>query len=221
MKKISKVAELVYNALLEKNLENPILKGYNDISEKERELLIAKHIYKIMNCLNLDMYNDSLAQTPNRVAKMYLNEIFSGLNYENFPKITFINNKIKSREMIIIKNILLISTCEHHFLTMHGTATIAYIPQDKIIGLSKINRIARFYCNRPQIQERLTKQILFVLKLLLETNNIAIIVKMEHFCIKARGVSDANSRTITSSLKGLFKLDATVRNDFFSHENFS
>jgi GTP cyclohydrolase I len=221
MKKISKEAELVYNALLEKNLENPILKGYNDISEKERELLIAKHIYKIMNCLNLDMYNDSLAKTPNRVAKMYLNEIFSGLNYENFPKITFINNKIKSREMIIIKNILLISTCEHHFLTMHGTATIAYIPQDKIIGLSKINRIARFYCNRPQIQERLTKQILFALKLLLETNNIAIIVKMEHFCIKARGVSDANSRAITSSLKGLFKFDTTVRNDFFAHENFS
>ncbi len=215
MIKFSKEANLAHNVLLEQKLENPILKEYNDINEKERELLIAKYIYKIMILLNLDLTDDSLKNTPVRISKMYTNEIFSGLNYKNFPKITFMDNKIKVNEMIMIKNILLISTCEHHFITIHGQATVAYIPKNKIIGLSKINRIVQFYAKRPQIQERLTKQVSIVLQVLLETNNVAIILEMDHFCVKARGVCDVKSSTITSSLEGLFKSDKKICNEFF------
>lgn len=221
MIRLSKEANLAHSKLLEKKLENPILKEYNDINEKERELLIAEHIYKIMILLNLDLKNNSLKNTPNRISKMYINEIFSGLNYKNFPKITFIDNIMNSKDMIVIKNIVLMSTCEHHFITIHGKATIAYIPKHKIIGLSKINRIVQFYSKRPQIQERLTKQILLVLQVLLETNNIAIIINMEHFCVKARGVCDVKSRTVTSSFEGLFKSDQNIRDEFFLYENIT
>ncbi|QCI19716.1 MAG: GTP cyclohydrolase I FolE [Buchnera aphidicola (Brevicoryne brassicae)] len=221
MIRFSKEAKLAYNALLEKKLENPILKEYNDINEKERELLIAEHIYQIMILLNLDVKNNSLKNTPNRISKMYIDEIFSGLNYKNFPKITFIDNEMNSKDMIVIKNIVLISTCEHHFITINGQATVAYIPKNKIIGLSKINRIVQFFSKRPQIQERLTKQILLVLQVLLETNNVAIIINMEHFCVKARGVCDVNSRTVTSSFEGLFKSDKNIRDEFFLHENIN
>jgi len=217
--KFSKEANLVRNALLEKKLENPILKEYNDINEKERELLIAEHIYKIMILLKLDLTDNSLKDTPVRISKMYINEIFSGLNYKNFPKITFIDNTMKINEMIIVRNIVLISTCEHHFITINGQATIAYIPKNKIIGLSKINRIVQFYAKRPQVQERLTKQILTVLQVLLETKNIAIIINMDHFCVKARGVCDVNSSTITSSFSGLFESDKNIRDEFFIQKN--
>ncbi|ANZ22369.1 GTP cyclohydrolase I [Buchnera aphidicola (Diuraphis noxia)] len=217
----SKEAHIAYNVLLKKKLENSILKEYNDINEKERELLISKYIRKIMILLNLDVKNESLKNTPNRISKMYINEIFSGLNYKNFPKITFIDNVINSNEMILVKNIILFSTCEHHLITINGQATIAYIPQKKIIGLSKINRIVQFYSKRPQIQERLTKQILFVLQALLETNSVAVVINMEHFCVKARGVCDVNSRTITSSFEGLFKSDKHLRNEFFLHQNIT
>lgn len=216
----SKEANLARNILLEKGLENSIMREYNDIKEKERELLITKYIYKIMLLLNLDLTDDSLKDTPMRISKMYINEIFSGLHYKNFPKITFIENKMKINEMIIVKDIVLISTCEHHFITINGTATIAYIPKDKIIGLSKINRIAQFYSKRPQVQERLTKQILIVLQVLLETNNVAIIVNMQHFCVKARGICDVNSSTITSFLGGLFKSDKSIRDEFFLKKEY-
>lgn len=219
MIQISQEAKLARNALLSKGLENPILKEYNGIEEKERELLIAKYIYKIMCVLNLDIKNDSLKNTPIRIAKMYNNEIFLGLDYRNFPKITFIDNLIKSNDMIIVRDIILISTCEHHFITMHGKATIAYIPKNKIIGLSKINRIVRFYAKRPQIQERLTKQILLVLQVLLNTKDVAVVLYMKHFCVKARGVCDVNSIAITSSLKGVFKTKKNIRDEFFFKNN--
>jgi GTP cyclohydrolase IA len=125
------------------------------------------------------------------------------------------DNKIKFNEMIIVRDILLISTCEHHFITINGQATIAYIPENKIIGLSKINRIAQFYAKRPQIQERLTKQILLVLQVLLQTKNVAIVIHMDHFCVKARGVRDNKSSTVTSCLEGLFKSDKSIREEFF------
>ena len=219
MIKISKEAKLAYNTLLSKGLENPILKEYNGIEEKERELLVAKYIHKIMCILNLDLKNDSLKGTPNRISKMYNNEIFSGLDYRNFPKITFIKNTIKSNDMIVVRNIVLTSTCEHHFITIYGKATIAYIPKNKIIGLSKINRIVQFYSKRPQIQERLTKQILLVLQVLLNTKDVAIVLYMDHFCVKARGICDVNSMAITSSLKGIFKTKKSTRDEFFFNNN--
>ncbi|AAM67697.1 GTP cyclohydrolase I FolE [Buchnera aphidicola] len=215
MIKITKEANIARNVLLLKGLENPILKEYNDIKEKERELLIAEYLYKIMSLLNLDLKNESLKDTPIRISKMYVNEIFSGLDYKNFPKIMLMDNKIKFHEMIIVRDILLISTCEHHFITINGQATIAYIPENKIIGLSKINRIAQFFAKRPQIQERLTKQILLVLQVLLQTKNVAIIIHMDHFCVKARGVCDTSSSTVTSCLDGLFKSDKNIREEFF------
>ncbi|QCI20289.1 GTP cyclohydrolase I FolE [Buchnera aphidicola (Brachycaudus cardui)] len=219
MIKFSEEANLAHNALLEKKIENSIIREYNDINEKERELLIGKHIYQIMLLLNLDLKNDSLKDTPARISKMYNHEIFSGLNYKNFPKITFIDNQMNMNEIIIIRNIVLISTCEHHFITMNGQATIAYIPKNKIIGLSKINRIVQFYAKRPQIQERLTKQILVVLQVLLQTKDVAVVINMEHFCVKARGVCDVNSSTMTSSLEGRFKSDQNVRDEFFYKKN--
>lgn len=219
MIKISKEAQLARNALLLRKLENPILKEYNGIEKKERELLIAKYIKKIMFVLNLDINNDSLKNTPNRISKMYNNEIFSGLDYRNFPKITFIENIIKTNDMIVIRDIILMSTCEHHFITIHGKATIAYIPKNNIIGLSKINRIAQFYSKRPQIQERLTKQILLVLQVLLNTKDVAVIIHMDHFCVKARGVCDVNSTAITSSLQGLFKTSRSTRDQLFFKNN--
>ncbi|AYN24905.1 GTP cyclohydrolase I FolE [Buchnera aphidicola] len=218
MTKITKEANIARNVLLLKGLENPILKEYNDIKEKERELLIAKYLYKIMSLLNLDLKNQSLKDTPIRISKMYINEIFSGLDYKNFPKIMLMDNKIKFNEMIIVRDILLTSTCEHHFITINGEATIAYIPETKIIGLSKINRIAQFYAKRPQIQERLTKQILLVLQVLLQTKNVAIIIHMNHFCVKARGVRDTSSSTVTSCLEGLFKSDKSIREEFFKNK---
>ncbi|QCI16398.1 GTP cyclohydrolase I FolE [Buchnera aphidicola (Aphis craccivora)] len=219
MIKISKEAKLARNILLSTGLENPILKEYNGIEKKEREFLIAKYMYKIMCILNLDLKNDSLKDTPIRISKMYNNEIFSGLDYKNFPKITFVENTIKSNDMIVVRDIILMSTCEHHFITIHGKASVAYIPKNKIIGLSKINRIVQFYSKRPQIQERLTKQILLVLQVLLNTKDVAIVLHMDHFCVKARGICDVNSVAITSSLQGLFKSEKSIRDEFFFKNN--
>ena len=145
---------------------------------------------------------------------MYVNEIFSGLDYGNFPKLTVIENKMKVDEMVRVKNIDLASTCEHHFITIDGTATVAYIPADKVIGLSKINRMVRFFAQRPQVQERLNEQILVALQTLLETQNVAVSITATHFCVKARGVMDSNSQTSTTSLGGLFKTNTDTRKEF-------
>ena len=155
---------------------------------------------EIMQLLNLDLSDDSLAETPHRIAKMYVDEIFSGLDYANFPKITVIENKMKVDEMVTVRDITLTSTCEHHFVTIDGKATVAYIPKDSVIGLSKINRIVQFFSQRPQVQERLTQQILVALQTLLGTNNVAVSIDAVHYCVKARGIRDATSATTTTSL---------------------
>ncbi len=157
---------------------------------------------EIMQLLNLDLSDDSLAETPHRIAKMYVDEIFSGLDYANFPKITVIENKMKVDEMVTVRDITLTSTCEHHFVTIDGKATVAYIPKDSVIGLSKINRIVQFFSQRPQVQERLTQQILVALQTLLGTNNVAVSIDAVHYCVKARGIRDATSATTTTSLGG-------------------
>ncbi|AWH90774.1 GTP cyclohydrolase I FolE [Buchnera aphidicola (Melanaphis sacchari)] len=215
MTEISKEANLAYTTLVSKGLENPIFSKHNNISIREKKLLIERCMRRIMKVLNLNLDNDSLKKTPIRISKMYINEIFSGLDYKNFPKITLIDNKMQFNEMIIVRDISLMSTCEHHFITIKGKANIAYIPKNKIIGLSKINRIAQFYSKRPQMQERLTKQILVVLKALLNTEHVAIIMHMDHFCVKARGICDTTSSTSTSFFSGLFKSNINVRNEFF------
>lgn len=168
----------------------------------------------IMMTLGLDLDDDSLKDSPSRVAKMYLNEIFGGLDPNNFPKCTTIENKMAYDEMILERNIRVMSVCEHHFVTIHGNAHVAYIPNDRVIGLSKMNRIVEYFSRRPQVQERLTEQVFAVLSFILNTDNVAVVIDAEHFCVKMRGVEDPNSNTITSKLGGRFKVDPALRAEF-------
>ncbi|AMA64886.1 GTP cyclohydrolase 1 [Candidatus Arsenophonus lipoptenae] len=212
MSSINQEVILVRKALEDHGLETPFLsKCINSNTCKQQ---IEEHIGAMMRLLNLDLSNDSLAKTPKRVAKMYVNEIFSGLDYNNFPKITLIKNNMAFDEMVTVRNITLTSVCEHHFVTIDGKATVSYIPKDKVIGLSKINRIVHFFSQRPQVQERLTQQILIALQTLLGAANVAVSIDAVHYCVKARGISDVNSSTMTTSLGGLFKSSKNTRQEF-------
>jgi GTP cyclohydrolase I len=171
---------------------------------------------EVVSTLGLDLTDDSLAETPHRIAKMYVNEIFSGLDYANFPKITQIDNKMGVEEMVKISNISVVSTCEHHFITIDGFAKVAYIPKDNIIGLSKINRIVRFFAQRPQVQERLTQQILVALQTLLATDDVAVSINATHYCVKSRGIMDTSSSTQTTALGGCFKANPASRAEFLA-----
>ncbi len=213
---ISKDAERVRDALLKKGLETPFTN--NGIEPETKKQMIADHIASIMGILGLDISDDSLAGTPKRIAKMYVNEIFSGLDYENFPKITLIENKMQVDEMVKVQDITVTSTCEHHFVTIDGKAKVAYMPKKKIIGLSKINRIVQFFAKRPQVQERLTQQILVALQTLLETESVAVTMTATHYCVKARGVQDASSSTTTTALGGYFKTNPASRHEFLTDD---
>ncbi len=208
-------AILVRDALLSRGLETPM--AANNLSEAEKKARIENHFIEIMKILGLDLNDDSLAETPQRIAKMYVQEIFGGLDYANFPKLTVIENKMNVDEMIKVRNIDLSSTCEHHFVTIDGAATVAYIPRDKIVGLSKINRVVRFFAKRPQVQERLTEQVLRALQALLETRDVAVSMTAVHYCVKSRGVMDANSETTTTALGGVFKSNPETRAEFLAH----
>ena len=169
-----------------------------------------------MTILGLDLKDDSLIDTPKRVAKMYVNEIFWGLDYDAFPKATVVENKMNYNEMIVERNISVQSNCEHHFVVIDGLATVAYVPEKNVLGLSKINRIVEYFCKRPQIQERLTEQIYHALSYILETDNVAVMIDAQHYCVKSRGVEDTGSSTITSRLGGNFKNYPEVRAEFLS-----
>lgn len=186
----------------------------NGLNRDEKYQRIAAAFADITQTLGLDMTDDSLSETPHRVAKMYVDEIFSGLDYSQFPKISVIANKMQVEEMVQVDNIDLVSTCEHHFVTIDGSARVAYIPGDTIIGLSKINRIVRFFAQRPQVQERLTQQILVALQTLLDTEDVAITINAVHYCVKSRGVMDSNSSTRTTALGGVFKSNPATRSEF-------
>ena len=207
-------ANQVRHALLERDLETPLIADRQDRDSKYQR--IKQSFTDIVTTLGLDLTDDSLCETPHRIAKMYVDEIFSGLDYSNFPKISVIENKMGIDEMIKISDIGLTSTCEHHFITIDGTARVAYIPKDKIIGLSKINRIVRFFAQRPQVQERLTRQILIALQTLLQTDDVAVSIDATHYCVKSRGVMDASSHTQTTALGGVFKEKHETRAEFLS-----
>ncbi|MEM6606679.1 MAG: GTP cyclohydrolase I FolE, partial [Pseudomonadota bacterium] len=198
--KISSEAQLVRSALLERGLETPIIE--NGLSRDEKYQTIKENFTEIAEALGLDLRDDSLAETPHRIAKMYVDEIFSGLNYANFPKITVIDNKMGVEEMVLVDDIDVTSTCEHHFVTIDGRARVAYIPKGRIVGLSKINRVVRFFAQRPQVQERLTQQVLVALQTLLSTEDVAVTINATHHCVKSRGVMDSNSTTRTTALGG-------------------
>ena len=213
---LSLEAQLVRNALIEKGLETP-MSGIK-LSRDEKYTRIRDAMTQVATALGLDLKDDSLQETPHRIAKMYVDEIFSGLNYESFPKISLIKNKMNTEEMIKVKAVKVISTCEHHFVTIDGLANVAYLPGKKIIGLSKINRIVSFFAQRPQVQERLTQQILVALQTLLDTRDVAVFIDATHYCVKARGIMDASSRTETSALGGLFKSDQRLRDNFLNNQ---
>ncbi|BCL72633.1 GTP cyclohydrolase I [Vibrio nigripulchritudo MADA3029] len=209
---LSESALLVQQALVEKGIETPM--APNSVSREEKKERIEHHMREILQLLELDLSDDSLEETPHRIAKMYVDEIFSGLDYKNFPKITVIDNKMACSEMVRVKDITVTSTCEHHLVTIDGKAAVAYIPRKKIIGLSKINRIVRFFAQRPQVQERMTQQILVALQTLLETDDVAITMDAVHYCVKSRGVMDATSETTTTALGGIFKSNPATRHEF-------
>lgn len=211
---LSEDAHRVREALIARGLETPQIN--NGLTRDQKYQRITESFTDIAYTLGLDLADDSLRETPARIARMYLDEIFCGLDYSGFPKVTAIDNKMAVDEMVRVSDISLVSTCEHHFITIDGTATVAYIPEGRIIGLSKINRLVRFFAQRPQVQERLTRQILVALQTLLETDNVAVSISATHYCVKARGVQDPNSSTQTTALGGLFKSDSRTRAEFLS-----
>tara|TARA_R110001606_G_scaffold339929_1_gene488073 strand:- start:209 stop:892 length:684 start_codon:yes stop_codon:yes gene_type:complete len=211
---LSEEAIKVRDALINSGLETPMID--NGLTTEEKYQRIKSAFEDVVTTLGLDLTDDSLAETPHRIAKMYVKEIFSGLDYAQFPKITVIENKMQVDEMVKVSDISFTSTCEHHFVTIDGLAKVAYLPKNKIIGLSKINRIVRFFAQRPQVQERLTQQILVTLQALLETDNVAVSISAVHYCVKARGVMDASSSTQTTALGGLFKRSDKTRGEFLA-----
>lgn len=213
---ISLEAQRVRDALVKKGLETPYF-DTGKTPEEKKELIAAK-MKEVMEIIGLDVNDDSLHDTPKRIAKMYINEIFSGLDYSNFPSITLIENKMQIDEMVKVKDITVTSTCEHHFVVIDGKAKVAYMPRGKIIGLSKVNRIVQFFAQRPQVQERLTQQILVALQTLLETDSVAVTITATHYCVKARGVKDASSSTTTTALSGHFKKNQASRHEFLTDD---
>ena len=207
----------VHEHLVKMGVETPTIPSL--IDRKEKIDIIEKNFKDIMETLGLDLSDDSLIETPKRVAKMYVNEIFWGLDYEAFPKCTTVNNKMKYDEMVVERNVSVQSNCEHHFVVIDGLATVAYIPKQKVLGLSKINRIVEYFSKRPQIQERLTEQVYYALQYILDTDNIAVVIDAQHYCVKSRGVEDTGSSTITSKLGGCFKTDPAARAEFMNIVN--
>ena len=192
-----------------------------DAFEMDDELkmeLIAKHFKEIMQVLGLDLNDDSLKGTPLRVAKMYVKEVFSGLNPDNKPKARLFENKYKYDQMLVEKDVTFYSHCEHHFVPIYGKAHVAYFSSGKVIGLSKINRIVQYYAKRPQVQERLTMQIANELKDVLQTDDVAVVLDATHMCVSSRGVNDTNSMTGTAFFDGKFK-NQDVKNEFLNYIN--
>lgn len=209
---MSNISDLIKKELTIKGFETPFIEGNLTSEQKKGE--IERCFSQIMSVLGLDLNDDSLKDTPKRVAKMFVDEIFCGLDYANFPKITTIENKMGVDCMVIEKDITLHSTCEHHFVTIAGKCHIGYIPKNKVIGLSKMNRIVQFFSQRPQVQERLTNQIMHTMKTLLETDDVIVMIKAKHYCVAARGIKDAASSTVTTALSGVFLEDAQARSEF-------
>ena len=186
-----------------------------EMEDETKKAKIEAHFEAIMDILGLDLKDDSLKGTPKRVAKMFVNEIFSGLNPENKPAATLFENKYQYRQMLVEKNIRVQSTCEHHFLPIYGKAHIAYIPNGKVIGLSKLNRIVEYFARRPQVQERMTIQIANELKDALQTEDVAVYIDAKHMCVQARGVEHQQSSTVTAEYSGKF-LNESVKKEFFN-----
>jgi len=209
---LSDLLDHAYNAL---RIDNPLRKDAFEMSDEEKVKRIARSFAEIMDTLGLDLTDDSLKDTPMRVAKMYVHEAFRGLDPANKPDVTLFENKYQYGKMLIERNITLYSNCEHHFVPVYGKAHVAYFSTGKVIGLSKLNRLVDYYARRPQVQERMTIQILNELKNTLETEDVAVVVDAVHHCVCSRGVQDVNSSTVTIEYSGKF-LNDSVKREFLS-----
>jgi GTP cyclohydrolase I len=213
------LGQKVHLHLLNMGVETPIDDTIDLGDRKDRIEKIEGHFKAIMETMGLDLDDDSLTETPKRVAKMYVNEIFWGLDYDAFPKCTTVDNKMQYNEMVVERNVNVQSNCEHHFVVIDGLATVAYVPKQKVLGLSKINRIVEYFSKRPQIQERLTEQIFHTLQFILDTEDVAVMIDAQHYCVKSRGVEDTGSSTVTCRLGGGFKTDPAARSEFLQIAN--
>lgn len=211
-KEIIEAAEHIFNG----SIESPVRNDAFVIDDEIKIELIEKHFKEIMQILGLDLSDDSLKGTPRRVAKMYVKEVFKGLNPANKPVAKLFENKYQYKQMLVEKDISFYSNCEHHFVPIIGRAHLAYISNGKVVGLSKLNRIVRYFAARPQVQERMTVQIANELKTVLQTEDIAVLIEADHLCVASRGIQDITSKTVTSEYSGKF-LDAKTREEFFRY----
>ena len=196
---------------LSTNAKNPVRPDAFDLSDQEKIDAIQKDVFSIMSTLGLDLTDDSLKGTPKRVAKMFVNEMFGGLNPARKPKMSTFENGYRYGEMLVEKNIVLYSTCEHHLLPIVGRVHVAYISSGRVVGLSKMNRIVEHYAKRPQVQERLTMQIVQELQIVLNTQDVACVIDAKHLCVNSRGIKDIDSSTVTSEFGGKFKEEQSRR----------
>jgi GTP cyclohydrolase I len=208
--------DLIGDEHISTSADTPLRADAFDMDDKTKMRKIEEHFREIMNVLGLDLTDDSLKGTPKRVAKMYVQEIFSGLNPKNKPEIALFENKYKYKEMLVEKDITFYSNCEHHFVPIFGKAHVAYISNGQVIGLSKINRVVQYFARRPQVQERLTIQIAEELKRVLNTEDVAVVIDAVHLCVSSRGVQDNDSKTVTSHFGGKFN-DEASRREFFTY----
>lgn len=213
-----KLGQEIHEHLVELGVETPTVKihGIDDLKDSSMIEIITNNMKSTMNTLGLDLTDDSLQDTPRRVAKMYVEELFYGLQIKNFPKITVVENKFNYDEMLVEKSINVMSVCEHHFVGIVGKATIGYIPNGNVIGLSKLNRIVDYFSRRPQVQERLTAQIFHALCHILNTDEVAVVIDADHYCVKSRGIEDTGSSTVTSKLGGGFRTEDGTRAEFMA-----
>lgn len=210
------LGQQVEEYLKSKGVNTPSVADALNVKSESKIKKIEKNFTAIMETLGLDLTDDSLEETPKRVAKMFVNEIFWGLKPEYFPKCTVIENKMGYDEMVIEKNITVMSNCEHHFVTIDGKAHIAYIPKDKVLGLSKMNRIVEYFSRRPQVQERIAEQVYHALSFILGTEDVAVVIEGVHYCVRSRGVEDYNSVTTTLKLGGCFRDEPEARAEFLA-----
>lgn len=199
------------------NHETPLRADAFDLTDDEKMNKIENHFFEIMNVLGMDMEDDSLKGTPHRVAKMFVKEIFGGLNPDKRPKMSTFENKYRYNQMLVEKDITVYSTCEHHFLPIVGRAHVAYMSKGRVIGLSKINRIVDYYARRPQVQERLTMQVVRAMQEALGTEDVACVIDAKHLCVNSRGIKDIESSTVTAELGGAFRNNPTTRAEFLKY----
>ena len=211
----------VHDHLRSLGIETPMNSNVTDMMDKQKLSLLEDHFEKIMELLGLDLMNDSMSESPRRLAKMYVNELFWGMDHHNFPKCTSIKNTLQSintnQSFVLEKGITVNSVCEHHFVPIYGKACVAYLPAAKMLGLSKLNRIVEYFSRRPQVQERLTEQIRAAISYVTETADVAVFIDSEHFCVKSRGIQDTNSSTVTLSVGGVFAGEKSdIRREFLN-----